>query len=320
MDKKGFLEYLKSLGVEAEAAEGQLCIADHLDLMLSARGFDKGSAAKAAESLIESLKESRQDSVDSILAVLRYGKFFGNDEVFSVAFSYLDGMEAMDGLYLRLGEVAGNAERDRIFSLIGEITPGAGFHEKARAMRAVMAETLASLKESALDELFETSFRTLPDRWYQGFAEELEALGADGFIEARREAFLGQLREAAGMGKPFFGQQVDKDVVALVEQNPEMSMGRREGGYVYVTKMPYRAKEWLAEKDEARRRYLYCHCPWARESILSEQGAVPAEFCRCSAGFHKKPWEVALGRQLECEVLESVLSGSNRCRFRVKIG
>ena len=98
-----------------------------------------------------------------------------------------------------------------------------------------------------------------------------------------------------------------------------MAAGRREGNSVYVTKIPFRAKDWLEEKDPVKRRHLYCHCPWARESILSEAGPVPSEFCRCSAGFHRKPWEAIFGDGVSCAVLESVLAGDDRCRFRIDL-
>ncbi|MCK7488759.1 MAG: hypothetical protein MZU97_27145 [Bacillus subtilis] len=58
-----------------------------------------------------------------------------------------------------------------------------------------------------------------------------------------------------------------------MEDDPETAFGKREGQSVYITKIPFRAKRCLEEKDPKMRRYLYCHCPWARESILSQEGA-----------------------------------------------
>jgi predicted hydrocarbon binding protein len=42
-------------------------------------------------------------------------------------------------------------------------------------------------------------------------------------------------------------------------------------------------------------------------------------FCNCSAGFHKKPFEVAFGQPVKVEVLESVLLGGERCRFAIHL-
>lgn len=322
MDRMGFLGYLKKKGLDDEAAERQLAIADHLDTMMSARNAAQGSGCgrRAARSLIEALAQSGEDSIDNILAILRYGYFVGNDEVYVEALMFLDGVEAMDNLYDRLGRIAGEDERDEISSMVGPISPGTDFKTKAAAMRTVIGEVLSRLDEDKLDELFASSFRDLGDERFSSEAGLLKSLGGvDGYIEAKRSEFIGELRSCMEEGRLFFGQEITPAVIQLVVSDPEMAFGRRDGSGVYVTKIPFRARMWLEEKDPLMRRYLYCHCPWARESILSEEGAVPSEFCRCSAGFHKKPWEAALGRPVKCEVLESVLAGDDRCRFRIHL-
>lgn len=322
MDRMGFLGYLKKKGLDDEAAERQLAIADHLDTMMSARNAAQGSGCgrRAARSLIEALAQSGEDSIDNIFAILRYGYFVGNDEVYVEALMFLDGVEAMDNLYDRLGRIAGEDERDEIFSMVGPISPGTDFKTKAAAMRTVIGEVLSRLDEDKLDELFASSFRDLGDERFSSEAGLLKSLGGvDGYIEAKRSEFIGELRSCMEDGRLFFGQEITPAVIQLVVSDPEMSFGRRDGSVIYVTKIPFRARMWLEEKDPLMRRYLYCHCPWARESILSEEGAVPSEFCRCSAGFHKKPWEAALGRPVKCEVLESVLAGDDRCRFRIHL-
>ena len=71
------------------------------------------------------------------------------------------------------------------------------------------------------------------------------------------------------------------------------------------------------EEDPQKKRYLACHCPWARESLNREDVDVPPVFCNCSAGFHKKYWEVVLDQPLKAEVIETVLSGAEVCRFAI---
>jgi hypothetical protein len=76
---------------------------------------------------------------------------------------------------------------------------------------------------------------------------------------------------------------------------------------------------YLAETDPILKHYYYCHCPWAREAIKNGDVTLAATFCNCSAGFHKKPWEVALGQPVRAEVLESVLMGDDRCRLAIHL-
>jgi len=90
------------------------------------------------------------------------------------------------------------------------------------------------------------------------------------------------------------------------------------GNIVYETKIPFLTKEALAETDPTLKRYYFCHCPWAREAVKSGATVAPV-FCNCSAGFHKKPWETALGQEVQVDVLESVLQGYDRCRFAIHL-
>ena len=75
------------------------------------------------------------------------------------------------------------------------------------------------------------------------------------------------------------------------------------------------AKEYLEATDERIKRYYACHCAWARESILDDSVDVPAEFCHCSGGYTKMPWEVALDQPLEYDMVKSVLKGDSECSF-----
>ena len=46
---------------------------------------------------------------------------------------------------------------------------------------------------------------------------------------------------------------------------------------------------------------------------------TPAYFCHCSVGWQKETYETILGRKVEVEVTESVLKGSKRCVFEVRL-
>jgi predicted hydrocarbon binding protein len=52
---------------------------------------------------------------------------------------------------------------------------------------------------------------------------------------------------------------------------------------------------------------------------MPRQKASPSTWCDCSAGFEKTLFDNAFGESLEVEVLESVLDGSERCRFAIKL-
>ena len=52
---------------------------------------------------------------------------------------------------------------------------------------------------------------------------------------------------------------------------------------------------------------------------MSEEVDVSADFCHCSGGFTKQPWEAALDQPLEYEMVKSVLQGDMECSFVIKL-
>jgi predicted hydrocarbon binding protein len=57
-----------------------------------------------------------------------------------------------------------------------------------------------------------------------------------------------------------------------------------------------------------------CDCP------LVSGNRMPACYCDCSIGWQKESYETILGKPVEVELKESVLRGSKRCVFEVRLG
>jgi hypothetical protein len=172
--------------------------------------------------------------------------------------------------------------------------------------------------EGECRRLLSGSLRDLPDRYFLVERRRYRrSKDVDDYLSRKHRAFVRELKKCQREGRLFFAQEITDKVVAFVENNPEIESGRREGNVVYVSKIPYMAKQFLAETDRSLKRYYACHCPWVREAIQSGDVQLYPGFCYCSAGFHKKPWEVIFGHPLRAEVLESVLLGDSRCRFAI---
>ena len=86
-----------------------------------------------------------------------------------------------------------------------------------------------------------------------------------------------------------------------------------------MTKIPYDIVSYLKETDKTKKRYYACHCPFVRESILTTD-KVSKNWCYCSGGFAKFPFEQVLGRELKVTLMKSVLAGDDVCRFAIEIG
>jgi len=92
-----------------------------------------------------------------------------------------------------------------------------------------------------------------------------------------------------------------------------------EKGKLYTIKILYDIVGFLNAKNDKEKNYCACHCTFAREVILSKEENVPSDWCYCSAGFAKFPFEMILGKKLNVKVLSSALDGDGLCRFEIDL-
>jgi hypothetical protein len=78
----------------------------------------------------------------------------------------------------------------------------------------------------------------------------------------------------------------------------------QEGAVLYQTYTP-----------QAFTRPMRCYCALLR--ALPENETASQTYCHCSRAFVKTFWEEALGRPVRVEILESAVSGSNMCKFKI---
>ncbi len=57
-----------------------------------------------------------------------------------------------------------------------------------------------------------------------------------------------------------------------------------------------------------------CFCP-----LVSVSGGTPEVACTCSLGWQRHTWKTILQKDVEVELVESVLRGGKKCAFRIKV-
>ena len=55
------------------------------------------------------------------------------------------------------------------------------------------------------------------------------------------------------------------------------------------------------------------------EAILRGEPNISSNWCYCSGGFVKYPYEAILGRELRVDLLQSALKGDPVCRFAIHL-
>ncbi|MCK4941347.1 hypothetical protein KAS45_04575, partial [candidate division WOR-3 bacterium] len=266
------------------------------------------------------LINTRQNTFDSYANLLRYGFFKNLKELIIAGMEVLDGREMMDNFSNRLANEFNQELRDYVFAGI-EIPPlGISPKEKpeytkklvARLEQKIGTDGCARFLNRGLRDRYEESRK--PDR-----GKFLKAKNIDEFLEQKHKDFVAELETHFNTGTLFFTQGISKEVLEHVKSDPYIEFGVREGDKIIVKKIPHMAKEYLAERDERKKRYYFCHCPWIKEAFKESDKPISPVFCNCSAGFYRAYWEIVFDEPVQVDVLESILMGDSICKFAVHI-
>ena len=146
----------------------------------------------------------------------------------------------------------------------------------------------------------------------------LEVGDLDKFLRICYDNELNHFIELNRENKDFYGDAITDEVLEFVKQNPAMLAPVRRGNKLYCKAYPANMQKYLEATDKRMKRYHACHCPFAKESILSE-AVVSSTLCNCSLGHVMNFTEAFLERKLEGKVLCSVLNGDLTCEYEISI-
>lgn len=320
MSGEDFRDFLMARGMDEAEVEAALLNVRHLRENLQERGEDIDHASvESVRDYFQLLIETGGNSMKRLVDLARYFYFRGQHDVYIYIVSTVSGREVLESISDKIVSEMGTDCQARVFD--GLEPPPLGSPPE------LYVENTRKLVHRLLDEGDDTCHRMLADNHhgipresFARFAEIYEGTESiDEFLRELHRTRVSELEEHMREGKAWFEQEITPEVVELVRGNQEMLSAVRKGDYLYVTKIPYAPKDWLTEDDPLRKRYLACHCPLAREAILMEDSDIPMDWCYCSGGFQKRMFDVLFNEFTEVEVLQSVLAGDDRCRFRIRL-
>jgi hypothetical protein len=327
MDEGGFRRFIK----EAERVPKGLTETTIRSHIKTVREFDAFLRSKSprrqladakgrdVRSFISHLAKEDRSTFEGLIGLLRYSRFSENKEVELALLMALDGANVIGDL---CGIVKNRHGKSMYEQVLGGFKPPA-IGTPPRAMPKVTSDLMDRLEsrfgEDETRSVLLTGPHAGPPEYY---ADERKMLlgskNVDEYLRKRRKEFVDELEGHMKNGTLFYNQMIDQDVVDFVRGNPEVAGGMRRGNRIYCTKIPYMAIEYLKENDRKQKRYYGCHCPLARESILSGK-TMSRNLCYCSAGYEKRPFDVAFGEPVKIEILKSILWGDTVCRFALEI-
>lgn len=265
------------------------------------------------------LIENRKNSMERFLALARYAYMAGLNEVFVYFTAMLGGREVLPSISERLTSLAGGETRDGVFEDI-ELPPLGSPPEEFPEVTSRLLGRLQELGVETCRSVLAYNHHGIPREHFDKHKVWLKEAGdIDGFLKKIHQEAIAELERYMNEGKVWYEQEITPEVVEFVRGNQEVLSAVRDGDYLYITKIPYSPKDWLKESDSTMKRYHACHCPLARAAIIMGGPDIPSDWCYCSGGYQKLMFDVVFGESTEVEVLESVLAGDARCRFRVRI-
>jgi hypothetical protein len=256
-----------------------------------------------------------------LLALWNYANFSKKREFITAAIDLFESYNAMDNLYLRIGEKFGDKIRDELFE--GLIIPKIGIHpeKKPDFTKKIMKRIEDKFGEKKVIELLKPCLHgrggleniEQDKKYYQEF-------GIDAFLEKKYKEHIEAFEKHRDEGTYAFAQPVDDEVVEYVKSIPTISAGKREGNIIYVQKTPYQTKKFLNTDDEKLKKFYCCYCPWVRGALKNgTDKEITKDFCQCSGGWFKLYYDQLFEQPITVEPVETALIDGFECKFAIHL-
>ena len=316
-----FRMHLESRGLSAENVDFAVSAVGEFEEYLRKRGMSLESVGlDAIKDYVSLLMKEGKNSRDRLVAVARYCGFAKKNDCFIYFASILGARNVLPDIGERLANVAGEEVQRRVYE--GFELPPLGSPQEGYPMltKRLVDRMEAELPSETCREVLTWNYHKVPAENFKESKERFEkASSIDEYLKDEHRRFVEELTGYMKSGRIWYEQEITPEVVKLVEGNPEIQNGVRHGDKIYVSKIPFAPKQFLAEKDPVMKRYYACHCPLVRTAIRDGKPKISPVFCYCSGGYEKLHFDVIFGEPVEVELLESVLKGDMQCRFAIRI-
>ncbi len=321
MKEIAFRKFLKGRKLSAARIEWSVEAVREFEKYLRRRKLTlKSAGVDALRDYIALLIEEDKNSKDRLIAIARYCYFAKKYDLYIYFTMILGASDVLPAIGERLAKIAGRATQRRVFQDTEMPPLGSPQENYPRVTKMVLDRMEAELPARTCREVMTWNYHNIPIEAFKESKERFEkAASIDEYLKGEHERLVEELESCMREGRPWFEQEITREVVEFVRGNQEICTGMRRGDKVYKTKIPYAPEQFLKEKDPTMRKYYSCHCQLVRTALRDRKPRIPATFCYCSAGYEKIHFDAIFDEPVEVELLETPLKGDARCRFAIKI-
>lgn len=314
--------FYKSRGLDKKSADEAVGYIKEMEsFLLNIDLSPENVSIDAIQAYMSNVVSLDQNTPARLLALARYF-FVINKHVIYIYFTKLfGGYGVMNNIKKRLEWYTDKETLDAVFNGLDEPVLGSPPEKFPAFTAAFMKRFKTHLSPAMYRLVLAGNNHSVPEEAMQKekkLYEESPSL--DDYLKGRHSRNVAEIQQFCDDGKVWFEQEITQEVVDYVKSNQEILSAVRKVDKLYVTKIPFDGINYLATDDPVLKTYYACHCPFARERILDEsQNNIDSDWCYCSAGFAKFPFEILFGEELEVEMLQSALNGDPICRFAITL-
>ena len=315
-----YRELLKHRGLSEQVIEKAILLCnEYLEFLELNNVTLEDSSVDDVKKYVKSLMDSGQNTLDRIDAVCMYSNTLGYLDQYLYLAQMVGGSPLYQSYLERTREIAGKEAADRVFGSMTLPPVGSTAEEFPEYTHEMMNRMTTELcKEDRVKILAGNHHNRSPQSFEVKRRLYEESKDLDEFLIRDHERVVELLEQHMKEGRLWYRKMVTQEFLDYIKSDQERLSATRLGDKLYIKQIPYEFEEYQAETDPQKKRYHFCHCHLARRSIL-EDNPVPSEFCHCSGGYLKQPYDYIFGQELEVEVLKSAMAGDPECRFAVKL-
>ena len=321
MKEQILIDLYKSRGLgDSETKTAVEVFRNYIDFLEQRSCTIEQVALEVVQSYIAELQQQKANTNEALLALARAHYLAENNQVYIYFTQLVERENIIRNLRTHIEAVIGNEESSSLFNAIDVPPSGSPPDTAVPFTRSLVEKLQARFPGEMVAKALCGNAHGIPAG---AFAKErayfLQASSLDTYLKDSHQRSVADLDEHYRSGKVWFEQEISAETVAYVRENREVLGGILKDGIIYWTKIPFKPAAWLKEKDPQKKRYLACHCPMAREALAAPDGRFPRVWCNCTAGYIKQRFNAVFDTETHVELLESVLSGDDRCRFAIHV-
>lgn len=270
--------------------------------------------------IIHYLVVTNQNTVQSFVVLMRYYKAIGHHDLFIHLTKYTGAIGVVESILKKLERVVGIERSNAITTRIDIPVLGTDLDEITVFTRDFIELLEHELSEHELRRVLADNHHQIPkeafmqEKIYYESSPTLEA-----YLKDLHERKVKELTKFMEEKRVWYEQEITQDVVDYVKSNQEIMSAVLKDNALYITKIPFDTKKFLESENEDDQAYYLCHCPFAREALRHKEFKISANWCYCSGGFTKFPFDVIFEQDLKIEMLESALRKDGSCRFKIDL-